>query len=228
MIRGKKYKQLQKLVNKNVLYPLDEAIQLTKKTSYSKFEGTFELVTKVNYKSLQNVRGTLLLPHGTGKDVKVLVFCKENKQEEAKQANADYIGSTELIKKIKEGWIDFDACVSTPDMMKEVGRLGSFLGRKGLMPKPKSGTVTNDIKKAVSELKSGKVEYKPDKSGCIHFRVGKINFEDKKIAENTKAVVNSLLKNKPSDSKGNYLVLLSLSSTMGLGIKVDLKKMINS
>ena len=228
MFRGKKYKQLQNLVDKNSLYSLEEAIALVKKTSYAKFDATFELVTKVNYKSLQNVRGTLLLPNGIGKEVKVLVFCKEDRVEEAKKVGADHVGSADMVEKIMGGWLDFDACVATPDMMREVGKLGPVLGRKGLMPKPKAGTVTTDIKKAVSELKSGRLEYKPDKSGCLHFQIGKVSFEDVKLAENAKAVINSLLKSKPSDAKGDYLTLLSLSSTMGLGVKVNLKKVINS
>lgn len=227
MKRGKKYKEQYKKVDRTKLYTLEEAIDLAKETSYSKFDGTLEVATQVNYKSLQNVRGTISLPHGTGKKVRVLVFCKGDKQIEAKNAGADYVGDVDLIEKVASGWTDFDACVATPDMMKDVGKLGPVLGRKGLMPKPKAGTVTMDVAKAVTELKSGRVEYRPDKGGVIHLGVGKLSFDKHKLLENVKAVISTLLKDKPADAKGEYLKNLSVSATMGIGVKVDLKELIN-
>ncbi|MCB1158735.1 MAG: 50S ribosomal protein L1 [Leptospiraceae bacterium] len=228
MKRSKNYKSVASKVDRTKLYTLPEALELAKQTSYSKFDGTIELSTKVNYKSLQNVRGTISLPNGTGKEVKVLVFCKGGKQEEAKQAGADFVGDMDLIEKVSGGWTDFDACVATPDMMKDVGKLGPILGRKGLMPKPKAGTVTQDVAKAVKELKAGRIEYRPDKGGVIHLGIGKVSFDTEKLVENARAVVASLMKDKPSDAKGDYLRLLSLSATMGIGVKVDIKELVNS
>ena len=227
MKRGKKYKEQYQKVDRTKLYTLEEAVKLAKQTSYSKFDGSLEVATQVNYKSLQNVRGTISLPHGTGKKIRVLVFCKGDKQTEAKNAGADYVGDVDLIEKVAGGWTDFDACVATPDMMKDVGKLGPVLGRKGLMPKPKAGTVTLDVAKAVSELKSGRVEYRPDKGGVIHLGVGKISFDESKLVENVKAVVAALMKDKPSDAKGEYLKNLALSATMGIGVKVDVKELVN-
>jgi len=227
MKRGKKYKEQYQKVDRTKLYTLEEAVKLAKQTSYSKFDGSLEVATQVNYKSLQNVRGTISLPHGTGKKIRVLVFCKGDKQTEAKNAGADYVGDVDLIEKVAGGWTDFDACVATPDMMKDVGKLGPVLGRKGLMPKPKAGTVTLDVAKAVSELKSGRVEYRPDKGGVIHLGVGKISFDDSKLVENVKAVVAALMKDKPSDAKGEYLKNLALSATMGIGVKVDVKELVS-
>ncbi|MCB1177290.1 MAG: 50S ribosomal protein L1 [Leptospiraceae bacterium] len=228
MKRGKKFKEQYTKVDRTKLYSLDEAIKLAKETSYTKFDGTLELSTQVNYKSLQNVRGTVSLPNGTGKKVRVLVFCKGDKQAEAKEAGADFVGDAELIEKVSKGWTDFDACVATPDMMKDVGKLGPVLGRKGLMPKPKAGTVTTDVTKAVKELKSGRLEYRPDKGGVIHLGIGKISFEETKLSENIRAVISSLIKDKPSDAKGEYLKNLAISATMGIGVKVDVKEIINT
>jgi large subunit ribosomal protein L1 len=228
MHRGKKYKALYPKVDRTKLYSLEEAIKLAKETSFTKFDGTLEIATQVNYKSLQNVRGTISLPHGTGKKVRVLVFCKGDKQTEAKNAGAEYVGDAELIEKVAGGWTDFDACVATPDMMKDVGKLGPVLGRKGLMPKPKAGTVTTDVTKAVTELKSGRVEYRPDKGGVIHLGVGKTSFDQVKLIENVKAVIAALMKDKPSDAKGDYLKNLAVSATMGIGVKVDVKELVNS
>jgi large subunit ribosomal protein L1 len=228
MKRGKKYKALYTKVDRTKLYNLDDAIGLAKETSYSKFDGTLEIATQVNYKSLQNVRGTISLPHGTGKKVRVLVFCKGDKQNEAKAAGADFVGDSDLIEKVAGGWTDFDACVATPDMMKDVGKLGPVLGRKGLMPKPKAGTVTNDVTKAINELKSGRVEYRPDKGGVIHLGVGKMSFDKTKLIDNVKAVITALMKDKPSDAKGDYLKNLAVSATMGVGIKIDTKEVVNT
>jgi large subunit ribosomal protein L1 len=228
MHRGKKYKSLYPKVDRTKLYSLEEAVVLAKETSFTKFDGTLEVATQVNYKSLQNVRGTISLPHGTGKKVRVLVFCKGDKQTEAKNAGAEYVGDAELIEKVAGGWTDFDACVATPDMMKDVGKLGPVLGRKGLMPKPKAGTVTTDVTRAVTELKSGRIEYRPDKGGVIHLGVGKTSFDNQKLVENVRAVIASLVKDKPSDAKGEYLKNLAVSATMGIGVKVDVKELVNS
>jgi large subunit ribosomal protein L1 len=228
MHRGKKYKAVYSKVDRTKLYSLEEAISLAKETSFTKFDGTLELATQVNYKSLQNVRGTISLPHGTGKKVRVLVFCKGDKQTEAKNAGAEYVGDADLIEKVAGGWTDFDACVATPDMMKDVGKLGPVLGRKGLMPKPKAGTVTTDVVKAVTELKSGRIEYRPDKGGVIHLGVGKTSFDNQKLVENVRTVIASLMKDKPSDAKGEFLKNLAVSATMGIGVKVDVKELVNS
>jgi large subunit ribosomal protein L1 len=228
MKHGKKYRALKEKVDREKQYTLNDAVSLAKETSYSKFDGTIEISTQVNYKSLQNVRGTVSLPHGNGKKVRVLVFCKGDKQAEAKSAGAEFVGDMELIEKVSKGWTDFDACVATPDMMKEVGKLGPVLGRKGLMPKPKAGTVTTDVTKAITELKSGKVEYRPDKGGVIHLGIGKVSFDNKKIEENITAVITTLMKDKPSDAKGDYIKNLSVSATMGVGVKVDSKELVNS
>ncbi len=228
MKRGKKYKALKDKVNREKLYNLTDAVGLAKETSYTKFDGSIEIATQVNYKSLQNIRGTVSLPHGTGKTVRVLVFCKGDKQAEAKSAGAEFVGDMDLIAKVAAGWTDFDACVATPDMMKEVGKLGPVLGRKGLMPKPKAGTVTNDVTKAVTELKSGKVEYRPDKGGVIHLGVGKVSFDKQKLVENITTVVATLFKDRPSDAKGDYLKNFAVSATMGIGVKVDAKELANS
>jgi large subunit ribosomal protein L1 len=157
-----------------------------------------------------------------------LFFCKGDKQTEAKNAGAEYVGDAELIEKVAGGWTDFDACVATPDMMKDVGKLGPVLGRKGLMPKPKAGTVTTDVTRAVTELKSGRIEYRPDKGGVIHLGVGKTSFDNQKLVENVRAVIASLVKDKPSDAKGEYLKNLAVSATMGIGVKVDVKELVNS
>lgn len=228
MKRSKQYRSLLGKVDRTKFYPLLDAVKLAKETSYSKFDGTVEMSTKVNYKSLQNIRGTVSLPHGTGKTIRVLVFCKGDKQAEARDAGADFVGDSDLIEKVSGGWTDFDACVATPDMMKDVGKLGPILGRKGLMPKPKAGTVTPDVAKAIKELKAGRVEYRPDKGGVIHIGIGRVSFSPEKLEENIKAVIAALLKDKPSDAKGEYLKLLALSATMGHGVKVDVKELVNT
>ncbi|EQA37626.1 ribosomal protein L1 [Leptospira inadai serovar Lyme str. 10] len=228
MKRGKKYRAVKENIDSTKVYPIEKAVELAKASSYTKFDGTIEIATKVNYKSLQNIRGTISLPHGTGKLVRVLVFCKGDKQNEAKAAGAEFVGDADLIEKVAGGWTDFDACVATPDMMKDVGKLGPILGRKGLMPKPKAGTVTNDVAKAVGELKSGRIEYRPDKGGVVHLGVGKVSFDQTKLVENIRTVVQTLLRDKPSDAKGDYLKTFAVSPTMGAGIKVDVKELVNS
>lgn len=223
MKRGKKIEAARTKVDKNRLYGVEEAVTLMKECKYSAFDETVDMQIKVVHKSFQNIRGTASLPAGTGKEKKVLVICKGDKQKEAQDAGADYIGAEDIIEKIKTGWIDFHAVVATPDMMKEVGKLGPVLGKKGLMPKPKSGTVTEDIKGIVKELKGGRVEYKADKTGVIHMGIGKLSFDDDAIAGNVKAFFNQISKDKPSDAKGNYIKSVHISSSMGPGIKINHK-----
>jgi large subunit ribosomal protein L1 len=223
MKHGKNVVAAKSKVDKRKLYDVSEAVKLMKEVKFAKFNETVEVTVKVVHKSLQNVRGAVTLPNGTGKEVRVLVICKGDKQKEAKDAGADFVGADDVIEKIKGGWLDFDAVVATPDMMKEVGKLGPVLGRKGLMPKPKAGTVTDDVKGIVKELKGGRVEYKADKTGVIHLGVGKISFEDNQIEENVKAFFSQVMKDKPSDAKGNYIKSVHICSTMEPGIKINHK-----
>ncbi len=223
MNHGKQITNAKAKVDKQTLYGVDDAVKLMKEAKFAKFDESVEVSVKVVHKSLQNVRGSVTLPHGTGKQVKVLAICKGDKQKEALDAGADYAGADDVIEKIKEGWIDFQAVVATPDMMKEVGKLGPILGRKGLMPKPKAGTVTEDMKGIVKELKSGRIDYKADKTGVIHLGVGKISFDENKISENIKTFYNQIMRDKPSDAKGNYIKSVHISSTMGPGIKINHK-----
>jgi large subunit ribosomal protein L1 len=226
MIRGKKYRAAAEKVDPTRTYEPAEAAALMKELSYSKFDGTVEASIKIGYKSLQNVRGIVKLPHGTGKEVRVLVFAKDDKHAEAKAAGADYVGGTELVEKIlKENWTDFDACVATPDLMKDVGKLGAILGRKGLMPKPKAGTVTPDVATAVKNLKSGQIEYRPDKTGVIHLRIGRVSFTPAQIEENLRAAHAAITRDRPSDAKGEYLRSLYISPTIGPSARVNLRSM---
>ncbi len=223
MKRGKRIEAARSKVDKNKLYGVDEAVALMKECMNPKFDETVDMQIKLAHKSFQNIRGTASLPAGTGKVKKVLVICKGDKQKEAQEAGADYIGAEDMIEKIKTGWIDFHAVVATPDMMKEVGKLGPVLGKKGLMPKPKSGTVTEDIKGIVKDLKGGRVEYKADKTGVIHMGIGKLSFDEGAIIGNVKAFFNQISKDKPSDAKGNYIKSVHISSSMGPGIKINHK-----
>ena len=223
MKQTKKTTEAKSKVDKKKLYNLEDAVKVMKEIKFAKFDETVEVGVKVVHKSLQNVRGAVSLPNGTGKDVKVLVICKGDKQKEAQEAGADFIGAEDAIEKIKGGWLEFQAVVATPDMMKEVGKLGPILGRKGLMPKPKAGTVTDDIKGIVKELKGGRVEYKADKTGVIHVGVGKLSFNEEQITENVKTFFNQVMKDKPSDAKGNYIKSVHICSTMGPGIKINYK-----
>lgn len=223
MKRGKNIVNARSKIDKANLYNLNDAVKLMKETKFVKFDESVEVAIKVVHKSYQNIRGAATLPFGTGKDVKVLVICKGDKQNEAREAGADYVGAEDMIEKIKEGWIDFEAVVATPPMMKEVGKLGPILGKKGLMPKPKAGTVTEDIKGIVKDLKGGRVEYKADKTGVIHMGVGKMSFDDANIIENIKTFFNQIIKDKPSDAKGNFIKSVFISSTMGPGIKINHK-----
>lgn len=222
--KSKKYAEAVKLVDRSKAYTAVEAIELVKKTNFTKFDATVEVAFRLGVdpkKADQQIRGALVLPNGTGKTQKVLVFAKGEKAKEAEAAGADYVGDTDYIAQIQKGWFEFDVIVATPDMMGEVGKLGRVLGPKGLMPNPKTGTVTFDVTKAVNEIKAGKVEYRVDKSGNIHVPIGKVSFEDNKLVENFAAINETLLKVKPAAAKGTYMKNVTVTSTMGPGIKVD-------
>lgn len=229
MFRGKKYKDSVKLVDRAKLYDTEEAMKLVTQTAKAKFDETVEAHIKLGVDSRhadQQVRGAIVLPHGTGKSVRVLVFAKGAKAEEAKEAGADYVGEMELVQKIQgENWFDFDVVVATPDMMGVVGRLGKVLGPKGLMPSPKAGTVTMDVAKAVKEIKAGKIEYRLDKTNIIHCPIGKVSFGDAKLSENFNALIGAIIKAKPSAAKGQYLRSVVIASTMGPGIKINQAKL---
>lgn len=222
--RGKKYVESAKLVDRTKAYSVAEAIELVKKTNTAKFDATVEVAFRLGVdpkKADQQIRGAVVLPNGTGKTQRVLVFAKGEKAKEAEAAGADYVGDSEYITKITQGWFDFDVIVATPDMMGEVGKLGRVLGPKGLMPNPKTGTVTFDVDRAVKEIKAGKVEYRVDKSSNIHVPIGKISFDDQKLIENFNTIYETMLKVKPSAAKGTYIKNVAVSSTMGPGVKVD-------
>ena len=225
MKTSKRYAESAKLVDKNKQYEIKEALDLIEKMPKTKFDQTVELHVKLGVDSKhadQQVRGTVVLPNGTGKTQKVLVFAKGPKAEEAEKAGADFVGAEELIPKIQnEGWFDYDVVVATPDMMGVVGRLGKVLGPKGLMPNPKSGTVTMDVTKAINEIKSGKVEYRLDKNNIIHLGFGKVSFGAEKLAENYDVIMNAIIKAKPAAAKGQYVKSISVSTSMGPGIFVE-------
>lgn len=226
MKKGKKYAEVAKLVEKNKLYTLEEAVSLVKKTSYAKFDSSVELAMNLNLdtkKADQQLRGTICLPHGTGKTKRILVIAKGDKAKEAKEAGADYVGDVDLLEKIeKENWFEFDVLIATPDMMPQLGKLGKVLGPKGLMPNPKTGTVTLDVAKAVNEVKQGRIEYRTDSYGNVHVIVGKVSFDNHKLVENIKEFVKLIQKTKPSVVKGTYIKNVSISATMGPGIKIDI------
>ncbi len=222
---GKKFKTVQALVDRDKRYSLEEAIGLAKKTARTKFDESIDLAVNLGVDPKhadQVVRGTIVLPHGTGKEVKVLVFAKGEKDKEARDAGADYVGAEDLADRVqKEGWTDFDVVVATPDIMGLVGKLGKILGPRGLMPNPKTGTVTFDVTKAIKDIRAGKVEYRVEKAGIVHVPVGKASFDEQKLVENARAVLESILKAKPSSSKGKYLKAASVSATMGPGVRMD-------
>ena len=225
MKRGKKYVEAAKLVDRATLYTADEAITLVKKASTAKFDETVEAHIRTGCDGRhadQQIRGAVVLPHGTGKTVKVLVFAKGAKATEAEAAGADFVGAEELIPRIQnDGWFDFDVVVATPDMMGVVGRLGRVLGPKGLMPNPKAGTVTMDVTKAIADIKAGKIEYRLDKTNIIHVPVGKVSFSEEQLQENFKAVMDAIVKAKPSAVKGQFIKNITVASTMGPGVKID-------
>jgi len=224
MTHGKKYRAAAEKVDREKIYSLEEAMQLVKATSYTKFDATVDLAINLGVdprQADQNVRGAVPLPHGSGKKVRIVVFAKGDKATEAQQAGVEYVGGEDLTKKISEGWLDFDQVIATPDMMGQVGRLGKVLGPRGLMPNPKLGTVTFDVGKVVKELKAGRADYRVDKAGIVHTPVGKASFEADKLAENAKAIIETLVKVKPSTAKGTYLKKISVSATMGPSVRVD-------
>ncbi len=225
MKKGKKYTEVSKLVEKNKLYSKEEAIKLVKSTAVTKFDSSVEIAIRLNLdtkKADQQLRGAFVLPNGTGKTKKVLVIAKGDQAKAAQAAGADYVGDMDYLEKIeKENWFDFDTMIATPDMMPALGKLGKILGPKGLMPNPKTGTVTTDVKKAVEEVKKGRVEYRTDSYGNVHALIGKVSFDEKKLLENLEAFVSLIIKNKPAVVKGTYVKGITVSSTMGPGIKIN-------
>ena len=228
MKKGKRYTEAAKLIEKTNLYDLEEAVSLVKKSASAKFDETIEAHLRLGVDGRhadQQVRGAVVLPHGTGKAVKVLVFAKGDKVDEALAAGADYAGGDELVPKIQnDGWLDFDVVVATPDMMGVVGRLGRVLGPKGLMPNPKAGTVTMDVTKAVNDIKAGKIEYRLDKSNIIHVPIGKASFSEEQLTDNFQTLIDAVIKAKPSAAKGQYLKSVVIASTMGPGVKLNTAK----
>lgn len=223
---SKRMKEVNKLVDKTKKYSLDEAVTILKKSPHPKFDESVDISFKVNTdpkQGTQVVRGTVALPHGTGKKVKVAVFCKGEAELKAKAAGADFVGGSDLVEKVFSGWCEFDVAVATPDMMKEMGRLGKILGPRGLMPNPKAGTVTEDVAKAIKEVKAGRVEFRMDKQGNIHVPVGKVSFEEKAIKENTMSLIDAVRSARPQGLKGKFVKSLAISSTMGPGLKLDIK-----
>ena len=228
MKTGKRYSEAAKLIEKTKTYDLEEAVALVKKTASAKFDETIEAHFRLGVDGRhadQQVRGAVVLPHGTGKTVKVLVFAKGNKVDEALAAGADYAGGDELVPKIQnEGWLDFDVVVATPDLMGVVGRLGRVLGPKGLMPNPKAGTVTMDVTKAINDIKAGKIEYRLDKSNIIHVPIGKASFTEEQLTDNFQTLIDAVVKAKPAAAKGQYIKSLVVASTMGPGVKLNVTK----
>ena len=226
MKKGKRYTESAKLVNKNEVYSVNEAIELVSKTASAKFDESVEVHTRLGVDGRnadQQVRGVVVLPHGTGKTVRVFVLAKGDNADAAEKAGADIVGGEEMIAKIQQGWLDFDVCITTPDMMPIVGRVAKILGPKGMMPNPKSGTVTTNVAKAIQDVKAGKVEYRLDKNNIIHVMIGKVSFGAEKLTDNFNTVMDAIVKAKPAAAKGTYIKSVTLSSTMGPGIKVDYK-----
>jgi large subunit ribosomal protein L1 len=222
---GKKYREAAKKIDPERRYSLEEALQIVVQNKIAKFDETVEIAVRLGVdprQADQNVRGTVVLPHGTGSVARVLVVAKGEKEREAREAGADFVGGEEIIKRIQEeNWLDFDRVIATPDMMGQVGRIGKILGPRGLMPNPKVGTVTFDIAKAVAEIKAGKVDYRVDKAGVVHARVGKLTFGEQKLLDNIKALLGAIVRSKPASAKGNYVRSVALSTTMGPGIRID-------
>jgi large subunit ribosomal protein L1 len=230
MRRGKRYRELVKLIDRTTAYDPTEAVDLVKKTANAKFDETVELHIRLGVDSRhadQQVRGAVVLPHGTGRSKKVLVFAKGPKADEAKNAGADFVGADDMVEKIRnENWFDYDVVVATPDMMGVVGKLGKILGPKGLMPNPKSGTVTMDLTRAIAEIKAGKIEYRLDKTNIIHCPFGKVSFSQEKLAENLKVLLDAVIKAKPPAAKGQYLRSITIASTMGPGIRINTTRLV--
>jgi large subunit ribosomal protein L1 len=224
MKRGKKYLEAAKKHTHSEPVGLDEAMELVKTMAFAKFDETVEIAIRLNLKGKHTVRDTLVLPHGFRAEKKILVFAKGDKADEARSCGAAFVGDADMIEKIQGGWLDFDIAVATPDMMKDVGKLGQVLGRRGLMPNPKTKTVTFDVKGAVEELKKGRVEFKADKSGVVHMAVGKVSMEAEKILENARLLLQEVIRKRPADLKGEYIRSIALSSTMGPGVLVNAKE----
>jgi large subunit ribosomal protein L1 len=222
--RGKKYREVLGKVDRHYKYPVEEGLSLALQTSYASFDETLDVSVGLGVNPKypdQMVRGGVSLPHGLGKETRVIAFCKGEKEEEAQQAGADEVGADALIQKIQQGWLEFDKAVATPDMMSQVGKIGRILGPRGMMPNAKAGTVTFDLDSAIKELKAGKVEYKVDKAGVVHAPLGKVSFGSDKILDNFRALIDSLHKSKPSSAKGAYFLSMAVSTTMGPGVKID-------
>ena len=224
MRRGKKYRQTLEKYNAMEQYNLEQALDLVKDLAYAKFDETVEIALKLNVKAKHSIRDTLVLPNSFRAEKKILVFAKGEKADEAKQAGAAYVGDMDLVEKIQGGWLDFDVAVATPDMMKDVGKLGPILGRRGMMPNPKTKTVTFDIKDAIEELKKGRVEFRGDKTGVIHMPIGKVSMDKEKIAENARVLIDEVQRKKPADIKGEFIKSIAVSSTMGPGVMVNPKE----
>jgi len=222
---GKKYNKALEKVNSDKEYSLKEAVDLIKEMATTKFDSSIEGHLNIKYKSLQNVRGIVQLPHGTGRTSRVLVFAKGDKAEEARKAGADFVGDSDMIEKVQGGWVDYEFVVATPDLMKDVGKLGPVLGKKGLMPKPKAGTVTNDVGEIIKQLKSGRVEFKADKTGVVHMALGKLSFDTDKLVENINTAFQIVMREKPTDAKGEYVVSMYLAGTMTPGVKINVKEL---
>jgi len=222
---GKKYREALKSIDRQRRYSLEEAVKLVTQNKVASFDETVEMAVRLGVdprQADQNVRGTVVLPHGTGRIARVLVIAKGEKEREAKEAGADYVGGEEVIRRIQEeGWLEFDRVIATPDMMAQVGRIGKILGPRGLMPNPKVGTVTFDVARAVSEVKAGKVDYRVDKAGVVHARIGKVSFGEQKLLDNAHALLAAIIRSKPASAKGNYIRSVAVSSTMGPGVRVD-------
>lgn len=223
MKRGKKYLEASKKIDKQKTYSLTDGLALVKDVAFAKFDETLELSIRLNLKKSQTVRDTLVLPHQFGGEKRILVFAKGEKATEATNAGATYVGDIDLVNKIKDGWVDFDVAIATPDMMKDVGRLGPVLGRRGLMPNPKTKTVTFDVVGAIKELQKGRVEFRSDKTGVVHFAVGKVSMDGNNVIENINLVASEIMKKKPTDIKGEYVKSFCISSTMGPGVKIETK-----
>jgi large subunit ribosomal protein L1 len=220
MKRGKKYKEAIGKLDRLQQHPVDKAVELVKELAFAKFDETIELSMNLNLKKSQTVRDTVVLPHQFTGDKRIVVFAKGDKAEEARQAGAMFVGDDDLIEKIKGGWLDFDVAVATPDMMKDVGRLGPVLGRRGLMPNPKTQTVTMDLAAAIAELQKGRVEFRSDKTGVVHLAVGKVSMDAAKVAENIRLVIGEVTKRRPPETKGDFVKTVAVSSTMGPGVRV--------
>jgi len=224
MKRGKKYRDALKKFDAGQLYVLDRAVEIVKETAFAKFDETVEISLRLNVKAKHSIRDTLVLPHSFRAEKRILVFAKGEKAEEAREAGAAFVGDADLVEKIQGGWLDFDVAVATPDMMKDVGKLGQILGRRGLMPNPKTKTVTFDLKQAIEELKKGRVEFRGDKTGVVHMPVGKVSMEKEKILDNARLLIQEVERKRPSDVKGEFILSIAVASTMGPGVMVNHKE----